>query len=86
MLKKLAATGVLGFAVTGAALIAAAPANADIVTSGAGGVLSGNQIPVTANVPVNVCGNSTQVLTAVGLAGAGCKGGAAVVYPRPYGY
>ncbi|GLZ15369.1 hypothetical protein Acsp04_56040 [Actinomadura sp. NBRC 104425] len=86
MLKKLAATGVLGFAVSGAALMAAAPANADIVTSGAGGVLSGNQIPVTVNVPVNVCGNSTQVINVIGFAGAKCKGGAAVVYPRRHGY
>ncbi|GAA4132016.1 chaplin family protein [Actinomadura keratinilytica] len=86
MLKKLAATGVLGFAVSGAALLAAAPAHADIVTSGVGGVLSGNQIPVTANVPVSACGNSVQALTALGLAGAGCTGGAAVTNPRPYGY
>ncbi|MGK5551144.1 chaplin [Actinomadura kijaniata] len=74
MLKKLAATGVLAFAVAGSVL-AAAPANADIETDGSHGVLSGNQIVAPISVPVNVCGNAIAVL---GIAGAGCKGGAYV--------
>jgi len=74
VLKKLAATGVLAFAVTGSVL-AAAPANADIHTSGAGGVLSGNQVVAPISIPISVCGNAVAVL---GIAGAGCKGGASV--------
>jgi hypothetical protein len=74
VLKKLAATGVLAFAVTGS-ILAAAPANADIHTSGAGGVLSGNQVVAPISIPISVCGNAVAVL---GIAGAGCKGGASV--------
>ncbi|MEU5876915.1 chaplin [Spirillospora sp. NPDC047279] len=74
MIKKLAATGVLSFAVAGSVL-AAAPAQADIHTSGAGGVLSGNQVVAPISIPINVCGNAVAVL---GIAGAGCKGGASV--------
>lgn len=74
MIKKLAATGILGFAVAGAVLTAA-PAGADTggITSGAGGVLSGNQVFVPISIPVNVCGNAVAV---IGIANAGCKGGA----------
>ncbi|GAA2405611.1 hypothetical protein GCM10010191_11870 [Actinomadura vinacea] len=36
MLKKLAATGILGFAVSGAIMVAAAPANADAYGGGHG--------------------------------------------------
>jgi len=55
-----------------AMLALAVPADAD-TTSGANGVLSGNQLffPVTA--PINVCGASVAV---VGGAVSGCKGGA----------
>ncbi|MFD0685841.1 chaplin family protein [Actinomadura fibrosa] len=73
MIKKLAATGILGFAVTGA-ILSAAPANADIGTSGAAGVLSGNQAVAPASVPLSVCGNAVAV---VGQTGAGCQGGGA---------
>lgn len=73
MLKKLALTGALCAAVTSSIL--AAPAYADIHTDGNGGVLSGNQIIAPISIPVDVCGNAVAVL---GVAGAGCKGGAAV--------
>ncbi|MEV0401699.1 chaplin [Actinoallomurus sp. NPDC050550] len=83
MLKKLTAAGVAAAAVTGA-LLFAAPANAGIIgTSGEGGVLSGNQVIVPITAPINVCGNAVSVL---GIAGAGCKGGASVGgghYHRP---
>ncbi len=42
-------------------------------TSGAGGVLSGNQLFAPITIPVVVCGNATAVL---GLAAAHCKGNA----------
>ncbi|MBW8484972.1 chaplin family protein [Actinomadura parmotrematis] len=73
MFKKLAVTGALGMAVA-ASVLGAAPANADINTSGAGGVLSGNQVVAPISIPVDVCGNAIAVL---GIAGAGCQGGAA---------
>ncbi|TDE42348.1 chaplin [Nonomuraea mesophila] len=67
MLKK-------AMAVAGAVamLSLAAPAHADI-TSGAGGIASGNQLHLPIVIPVNVCGNAVAV---VGGALAGCKGGA----------
>jgi hypothetical protein len=72
VLKKvlMQATVLLGVA---GPLMMAAPAHADDETSGAGGVLSGNQIIAPINAPINVCGVSTAV---VGLAISGCKGGA----------
>ncbi|MEV4115943.1 chaplin [Nonomuraea sp. NPDC049695] len=60
-----------------AMLSLAAPAHADI-TSGEGGVLSGNQVHVPINIPIDVCGNAVAV---IGLAFAGCKGGAHVYAP-----
>jgi hypothetical protein len=45
------------------------------VTSGNGSVASGNQVIAPITAPVNVCGNSVAVL---GVAGAGCDGGATV--------
>ncbi|WP_336207489.1 chaplin [Nonomuraea sp. LPB2021202275-12-8] len=55
-----------------AMLSLAAPAQAD-TTSGRSGVLSGNQIFLPITAPINVCGNAIAV---IGLAFAGCKGGA----------
>ncbi|TDD82944.1 chaplin family protein [Actinomadura rubrisoli] len=75
MIKKLAVTGVLGLAVTGS-ILSAAPANADIDTSGENGVASGNQAVVPVNAPVSLCGNA---LAVIGNAGAGCLGNATVL-------
>ncbi|MEV5327231.1 chaplin family protein [Nonomuraea sp. NPDC052634] len=44
-------------------------------TSGAGGVLSGNQVVAPITAPINACGNAAAV---VGLSRAGCQGGASV--------
>ncbi|SEG80363.1 Small secreted domain [Nonomuraea solani] len=70
MLKKV-------MVVTGAVamLSLAAPAHADI-TNGTGGVISGNQLYFPITAPVNVCGNAISVISVVGGAVAGCKGGA----------
>ncbi|GAA5082845.1 hypothetical protein HNP84_010088 [Thermocatellispora tengchongensis] len=74
MLKKLGVT----FAVAGiVGLAAPAAAHADIVTSGIGGVLSGNQVVVPIVAPINVCGNAVAV---IGGAIAGCKGGAVAAH------
>ncbi|MEV5828784.1 chaplin family protein [Spirillospora sp. NPDC052242] len=95
VIKKLAATGVLGFAITASALAAAPAAYAgggdghhghhgkkhdsgsfkNNKTSGNFSILGGNQVFAPISVPVNVCGNAVAV---VGIAGAGCKGGAEV--------
>ncbi|MBO2460386.1 chaplin family protein [Actinomadura violacea] len=93
MFKKLAATGILGFAVAGSVL-AAAPAYAGgwdhghgkdhghghgqfngNHTSGNFSILGGNQINAPISIPIDVCGNAVAV---IGIAGAGCKGGASV--------
>lgn len=74
MLKKLSATGVLVAATSGVMLLGGT-ANADVGTSGIGGVLSGNQVIAPIAIPVNVCGNA---ITVAGIAGAGCDGGASV--------
>ncbi|WP_285731719.1 chaplin family protein [Nocardiopsis sp. ATB16-24] len=52
----------------------------DIATSGNGSLLGGNQLVVDGDVPVNVCGNSVGV---VGVAGANCVDGDAVVEDGP---
>jgi hypothetical protein len=76
MLKKFAATGVAALA-AGGVMMMSAPAFAagGGGTSGKHGVLSGNQIFIPITAPINVCGNAVAVL---GVAGAGCKGGASV--------
>lgn len=74
MLKTMVKFGVAAGALAGAALIAA-PASADIHTSGNGAVLSGNQVVAPISVPVNACGNAVAIL---GVANAGCVGGAGV--------
>jgi len=48
--------------VFGSAGIASASASAEGVAAGSPGVLSGNLIQVPVHVPVNVCGNSINVI------------------------
>ena len=74
------ATGVMKVAVFSAAFaipgtgiaMAAGPIS---TTSGNGSILGGNQINVPVSAPVDICGNAAGIL---GLAGAGCDGGASV--------
>jgi small secreted domain DUF320 len=74
VLKKLTAAGVVAAAASGVMLLGT-PANADIDTSGDGGVFSGNQVVVPISIPIDVCGNSLAIL---GVASGGCRGGASV--------
>jgi hypothetical protein len=74
VLKKLTAAGAVAVAASGVMLLGS-PANAGVSTRGDDGVLSGNQVLIPISIPVNVCGNSVAV---IGIAGAGCKGGASV--------
>ncbi|MEU4112971.1 chaplin [Kitasatospora sp. NPDC028055] len=55
---SLAATGL----VLGAAGGAFASSGAEGVAAGSPGVLSGNQIQIPVHIPVNVCGNSINVI------------------------
>ncbi|MFJ7245829.1 chaplin [Kitasatospora sp. NPDC098652] len=55
---SLAATGL----VLGAAGGAFASSGAEGVAAGSPGVLSGNQIQIPVHVPINVCGNSINVI------------------------
>jgi hypothetical protein len=71
MLKK-----ILAVAGAVATLSLVAPAAHADVTSGNGGVLSGNQVHLPISIPINICGNAVAV---IGHAFAGCKGGAKVI-------
>ncbi|MFF3018991.1 chaplin [Streptomyces sp. NPDC057939] len=52
----------VGLAVMGGASAASADANADGIAFGSPGVLSGNLIQVPVHVPINICGNSVNVI------------------------
>ncbi|WP_443089326.1 chaplin [Yinghuangia sp. ASG 101] len=54
-----AATGGLALAGTGAAM---ADSGADGAAVGSPGVLSGNNVQVPVHIPINVCGNSIDVV------------------------
>ncbi|MFD7260269.1 chaplin [Streptomyces sp. NPDC059874] len=54
-----------GLAAAGAAGSAAADSSADGVAAGSPGVLSGNLGQVPVHVPINVCGNSVNVIGAL---------------------
>ncbi|GAQ57060.1 chaplin [Streptomyces acidiscabies] len=60
--KGLALTTVAAAAVAGASGIAAADSGAQGVAEHSPGVLSGNVLQVPVHVPVNVCGNSVDVI------------------------
>ena len=65
---------VAGTAIAGAGLLAfAAPAQADQISFGNSGILSGNQSSTVIQAPISVCGNAIAIL---GNARAGCRGGA----------
>ncbi|MFI9171344.1 chaplin ChpG [Streptomyces lincolnensis] len=60
--KGLALTTVAAAAVAGTAGIAAADAGAQGAAAHSPGVLSGNVVQVPVHVPVNVCGNTVNVI------------------------
>lgn len=81
MLKKTlavaAVTAAATLSLTGTALAHSGHHGDDVITSGKGSVLGGNQLVVDANVPVNVCGNAIAIL---GIAYADCwASGAGVI-------
>ncbi|MFE0733041.1 chaplin [Streptomyces antibioticus] len=60
--KGLVLTSVAAAAVAGASGIAAADSGANGVAEHSPGVLSGNAIQVPVHVPVNLCGNTVDVI------------------------
>ncbi|WP_026122268.1 chaplin family protein [Nocardiopsis halotolerans] len=77
MLKKAFAASAITAAAAGV-LFTGAPAMADdnVLTSGNGSILGGNQLVADVNVPINVCGNGIAIL---GLAGGSCVDSGATV-------
>ncbi|MFD8147769.1 chaplin [Streptomyces sp. NPDC059708] len=63
--KAAVALASAGLAVAGAAGAASADAQAEGAAVGSPGVLSGNLAQVPVHVPVNVCGNSVNVIGAL---------------------
>ena len=60
--KGLALTTVAAAAVAGSAGLAAADSGAQATAAHSPGVLSGNVVQVPVHVPVNVCGNTVNVI------------------------
>ncbi|MER7563462.1 chaplin ChpG [Streptomyces sp. NPDC048523] len=60
--KGLALTSVAAAAVAGGAGIAVADSGAQAVAAHSPGVLSGNVVQVPVHVPVNLCGNTVDII------------------------
>jgi ChpA-C len=60
--KGLALTSVAAAAVAGGAGLAVADSGAQAVAAHSPGVLSGNVVQVPVHIPVNVCGNTVDVI------------------------
>ncbi|MEW2285553.1 chaplin [Streptomyces sp. NPDC047841] len=60
--KGLVLTSAAVAAVAGGAGVASADAGAGAVAAGSPGVLSGNAIQVPIHVPINLCGNTVDVI------------------------
>jgi hypothetical protein len=85
VLKKLAATGVLTFAISGAVMAAAGAASADADTVNHDSAVSGNQVIAPINVQAPVCGNAIQAVAVISDAAAGCDGNATVTPHHGHG-
>jgi hypothetical protein len=60
--KGLALTSVAAAAVAGGAGLAVADSGAQAVAAHSPGVLSGNVVQVPVHIPVNVCGNTVDII------------------------
>ncbi|MFD4743395.1 chaplin [Streptomyces virginiae] len=65
VLKSAGLALVLGLAVMGGASSASADATAEGIAAGSPGVLSGNVIQIPVHIPINLCGNSINVIGAL---------------------
>lgn len=68
VLKSAGLALVLGLAVIGGASSASADATAEGIAVSSPGVLSGNLIQIPVHIPINLCGNSINVIGALNLA------------------
>ncbi|MFD9727846.1 chaplin [Streptomyces sp. NPDC059072] len=59
-----------GLVVIGGASVASADATAEGLAVGSPGVLSGNLVQVPIHIPINICGNSVNLVGALNPAGA----------------
>ncbi|MFJ3223587.1 chaplin [Streptomyces sp. NPDC086783] len=62
VIKSLSLLAAVGGAVLGGSAVAAADSDAQAVAANSPGVLSGNVVQVPVHVPVNVCGNTVNVV------------------------
>ncbi|MFI5983685.1 chaplin [Streptomyces sp. NPDC051555] len=69
LLKSAALAIAVGMAVVGGATAASADAGASAVAANSPGLLSGNVIQVPIHIPINVCGNTLNVLALLNPAG-----------------
>ncbi|MFI5829069.1 chaplin [Streptomyces sp. NPDC051578] len=69
VLKSVAMALAAGALVVGGASAASADANAEGIAVGSPGVLSGNVVQIPIHVPINICGNSINVIGALNPAG-----------------
>ncbi|MCY0943301.1 MULTISPECIES: chaplin [Streptomyces] len=60
--KAVALTAAVGAVLAGGAGMAAADATAEGAAIGSPGVLSGNVVQVPVHVPINICGNTVNVI------------------------
>ncbi|MFI8387851.1 chaplin [Streptomyces sp. NPDC085540] len=65
VLKSAGLALVLGLAVIGGASSASADATAEGFAVGSPGVLSGNVVQIPIHIPINLCGNSINVIGAL---------------------
>lgn len=88
--KAFAITAVTGSAVVAGAGLAVADAGAHGAAVGSPGVLSGNLVQVPVHVPVNVCGNTVNVIAllnpAFGNTCVNASGGGAEHHTEGEGY
>ncbi|WP_330261137.1 chaplin [Streptomyces sp. NBC_00539] len=69
VLKSVAMALAAGALVVGGASVASADANAEGIAVGSPGVLSGNVVQIPIHIPINVCGNSINIIGALNPAG-----------------
>lgn len=62
MLKRGLLLSLATFALAASAGVASADATASGTTTGSGGILSGNAIPISINIPINACGDAVGIL------------------------
>ncbi|MCX5609840.1 MULTISPECIES: chaplin [unclassified Streptomyces] len=65
VLKSAGLALAVGFALLGGASVASADAEASGFVAGSPGVLSGNLVQIPIHIPINLCGNSINIIGAL---------------------